>query len=105
MPVVRVPVVHRFGIVSVSRAEQLLREGQRNNTDKHPPATSRPVVKNTAPTKISQSFIEKYNKASDNERGKLDRIVQRTFLQAKYKTGLHKSQGGGERGGRRETTA
>jgi hypothetical protein len=101
MPVVRVPVVHRFGIVSVSRAEQLLREGQRNNTDEHP-TTSRPVVKNTAPTKISQSFIEKYNKASDTERGKLDRIVQRTFLQAKYKAGLHRSQGGGVRGGTRE---
>ena len=28
MPVVRVPVVHKFGIVSVSRAEQLLREGR-----------------------------------------------------------------------------
>ena len=33
---VRVPVVHKFGIVSVSRAEQLLREGRGDqNGGKH----------------------------------------------------------------------
>ena len=36
MPVVRIPLVHKFGIISVSRAEQLLREGRRNQESSPP---------------------------------------------------------------------
>ena len=72
MPIVRVPVVHKFGIVSVSRAEQLLKEGRGDKREGNARLEGgeglvvsdililqcRPV-KATAPTKISQFFIEK----------------------------------------------
>ena len=128
MPIIRVPVVHKFGIVSVSRAEQLLREGRGDRKSgthaRHPRLevgrgwkrvhestyafTCRPA-KATAPTKISQTFITKvshtvthldiytcndvvfcvlwytgqYNATPEVERGRLDKVIQRTFSQAK----------------------
>ena len=74
----RVPVIHKFGIVSVSRAEQLLREGRedrRGSKKKHARwegllaaihhgsvqrlFVSRRSTTPSAPIKISQSFITK----------------------------------------------
>lgn len=109
----RVPVIHKFGIVSVSRAEQLLREGRedgRGSKKKHarwegllaaavvvhtmPSCRS---TKASAPIKISQSFITKVGytrftvckSTRIHTRGTILSTVQQHSRSRERKTGQH----------------
>jgi hypothetical protein len=81
MPVTKVPVVHKFGIISLSQAEQLLRRQKlREETEKFPTSN-----KSTSCPIITLDFIAKYN-SSDKERDALDGIIKRVLEHAKFKS-------------------
>ena len=69
MPIVRVPVVHKFGIVSVARAEQLLQEGRRGKRDTATPRLDSIIMLPTTSLAANDTRYTRHLHTACSERG------------------------------------
>ncbi|XP_078666491.1 uncharacterized protein LOC144908615 [Branchiostoma floridae x Branchiostoma belcheri] len=88
MPIHKVPVVHKFGIISHSQRlelqERLLRQGLDQTVSTHRMQT---VTRN--PLEVTEGFINQYNDTTDyKEKEKLDDKARKMMLRIRRRTGL-----------------
>nr|CAB3267078.1 transmembrane protein 232-like [Phallusia mammillata] len=87
MPVLKVPVVHKFGIISQSQRlelqERLIRQAydEGKSTDGHVPSQKNPL-------EVSEKFVQKYNLAGLKEKEILQDKAMKMLERAKRRCGL-----------------
>lgn len=83
MPIVKIPQKHKFGIVSLTRVQQLLALSDQleEKSSKRVPCSFH---------EINQSFVEKYNAWPADARESMDAEIYRALQHAKFRAGLGK---------------
>lgn len=79
MPVFKVPVRHRFGILPLPRAEEILAGRDRPRNVQRENNYKRSLVE------IDSTFIAKYNDSCESDKRRLDEVLRRALQHAKFK--------------------
>eukprot|EP00731_Ephydatia_muelleri_P024106 Em0016g377a len=80
MPVFKLPVRHKFGILPLTRAKEIL--ARRNQA----PKVQRENTYKAPRLEINSAFVTKYNESCESDRRRLDEVLRRELLYAKFKT-------------------
>ncbi|XP_076813085.1 transmembrane protein 232-like isoform X2 [Clavelina lepadiformis] len=89
MPVLRVPVVHKFGIISHSqRIELQQRILQQTYGGSHPTSTAPAIPPRGNPLEVSEQFVQKFNVAGLKEKEILRDKAEKMLLRSKRRCGI-----------------
>lgn len=95
MPVVKIPIVHKFGIISHSQRIELQERLLRQNYDKEK-AASKSTRSTFNPLEVCEKFVQKYTNAKLDQRDQLRAEADRMLTHCKRRSGIS-SQGEGTR--------
>ncbi|CAH1252143.1 TMEM232 [Branchiostoma lanceolatum] len=88
MPIHKVPIVHKFGIISHSQRVELQERLLRQSLDQTV-STHRMQTVNRNPLEVTEGFIHQYNDATDyKEKERLDDKARKMLLRIRRRTGL-----------------
>ncbi|XP_077996992.1 uncharacterized protein LOC144450269 [Glandiceps talaboti] len=88
MPITKVPIIHKFGIISQSQREQLQERLMKQAYNK-PDVSSNRVTATRNPLDINDDFISQYNDASTyEEKKKVEDLAKKMLSRAKRRVGI-----------------